>query len=269
MSKKFSKFFLVTLILFSTLSLWGRLALATGAPVFLNLGTENLEVKLFQTILNLDSATRVSVVGAGSSGRETEYFGSKTRLAVIKFQRKYKITGEMGRIGPKTRQLMAYLAPKLAGAKKNKGVIIPTDWPEEGAMTTATTAVVKYLPSVAKASSWRKPIVVPVAQKAVSPKIFSLTPLAVINGGVMTIHGEGFTKTGNTIKTKYQTYANVPSSDGQTLTFTFSISIGSEVLGIINSLPSGAASDISVPISVYVTNSNGKSSELTFNCQIR
>lgn len=83
------------------------------SPVFtrsFNVGTISSDVKRLQQVLNSDSDTRVAASGAGSAGKETNYFGPATRKAVQKFQCKYKIicsgtpaaTG-YGNLGPKTR----------------------------------------------------------------------------------------------------------------------------------------------------------------------
>ncbi|MFA6253757.1 MAG: peptidoglycan-binding domain-containing protein, partial [Candidatus Paceibacterota bacterium] len=146
------------------------------AAAALGLGSHGAEVKLSQITLNLDLATRVAATGDGSPGKETDYFGNKTRLAVLKFQKKYGIKGETGRIGPQTSTLMAYLRSKLItepkfGSKIKKSV---------------TSAIG------------------PVAS-SVTLKLASLQPTIVGNGGRVTIYGEGFTKTGNDIETKYKT----------------------------------------------------------------
>ena len=47
------------------------------------------EVKYLQIILNSDPDTQLAREGVGSPGRETNYFGTLTRMAIIKFQKKY------------------------------------------------------------------------------------------------------------------------------------------------------------------------------------
>ncbi len=77
----------------------------------LKMGMSGSDVKQLQIILNRDPATRVSIVGAGSPGRETYYFGSATFNAVMLFQTKYAseilwpvgIYRANGFVGPQTR----------------------------------------------------------------------------------------------------------------------------------------------------------------------
>ena len=72
----------------------------------LYLGSKGEDVKMLQKVLNLDPDTQVASMGAGSPGNETEYFGGKTKAAVIKFQMKYGITPALGYFYPKTRAEM-------------------------------------------------------------------------------------------------------------------------------------------------------------------
>ena len=55
----------------------------------LTLGTVGADVKALQEILN-NEGFAVSSVGAGSSGNETEYFGERTKQALIKYQNFYR-----------------------------------------------------------------------------------------------------------------------------------------------------------------------------------
>lgn len=71
-------------------------------------------VRRLQRLLNNDPDTRVAETGVGSAGNETNYFGSLTREAVKKFQKKYGIvssgdesTAGYGLVGPKTRAKLA------------------------------------------------------------------------------------------------------------------------------------------------------------------
>ena len=51
-------------------------------------------------------------------------------------------------------------------------------------------------------------------------RLQSISPATTTYGGTLTITGSGFTSTGNIVVTTYQTFADVPSSDGKTLTMT-------------------------------------------------
>lgn len=74
-------------------------------------GVTDPEVKLIQKILNSATSTRIALVGDGSPGHETNYFGLATFGSVIKFKRQYAPTpGSIitGKIDASTRtQLVA------------------------------------------------------------------------------------------------------------------------------------------------------------------
>jgi len=74
----------------------------------LKLGITNSDVLILQKILNADPATRIALIGAGSIGKETNFFGALTKKAVTVYQVKYKIIknaadSAAGLVGPATR----------------------------------------------------------------------------------------------------------------------------------------------------------------------
>jgi len=77
------------------------------------LGSRGADVRSLQVILNSDTRTRIAVSGLGSSGNETELFGSMTLRAVQKFQELHGIAKRgnagFGRVGPATRATLNQL----------------------------------------------------------------------------------------------------------------------------------------------------------------
>lgn len=68
----------------------------------LELGMYNIDVLHLQITLNRDPQTLVALTGNGSMGKETPYFGTLTKNAVIRYQKKHGIN-PIGRVGPITR----------------------------------------------------------------------------------------------------------------------------------------------------------------------
>ncbi len=80
----------------------------------LSINSVGEEVLSLQKILNSDTDTRVAESGAGSPGNETNFFGERTRQAVIRFQEKnaseilvpLNLLGGTGIVGSRTRAVL-------------------------------------------------------------------------------------------------------------------------------------------------------------------
>jgi len=93
------------------------------------------DVRVLQVVLNNDPETRIAVSGAGSPGKETDYFGPATKRALIKFQEKYReevlvpvgLTAGTGFFGEKTRIKVIELRTKGAKTTAIKSPTIKND----------------------------------------------------------------------------------------------------------------------------------------------
>lgn len=242
MSKKY-------IFLFSLLFFAPSLLLATTPSVFqkdLRLGDERLEVKILQIVLNLDPQTRVSLSGAGSLGKESIYFGEKTRQAVIKFQQKHGIGGENGRVGATTRAKLDEVLSKLL----NLASVSP-DVPVKPASQTISSN--QNMTNTVKLITAR-------------PTITSISPSAGGNNTTITIKGKNFLPSGNMVHSNYtDDINNVVSVDGETLNFTFVFPPD-----VFYDDEDGYfyPGDFKLPVNIWVSNKNGRSNELKYDLSI-
>ncbi len=93
-------------------------------------GDRGEHVMYLQMVLNMDTATKVSEIGAGSPGNETQFFGPATFDAVRRFQQKYKsevltpinLSIPTGYVGEMTRR-------KLNKILRGEFIIVPSEPP--------------------------------------------------------------------------------------------------------------------------------------------
>ncbi|MEK7208072.1 MAG: peptidoglycan DD-metalloendopeptidase family protein [Patescibacteria group bacterium] len=83
----------------------------------LKVGDRGPDVKKLQVFLNKDLDTRVAQTGPGSTGNETDSYGTLTENAVKRFQVKHGVAfpgvGGYGEVGPKTRKRLNELILKV------------------------------------------------------------------------------------------------------------------------------------------------------------
>lgn len=97
----------------------------------LSIGSEGQDVLELQKILNTNSLTSVSTEGLGSPGKETYYFGQKTKEAVIKLQNLYAqeilspngMTGGNGFVGKNTILFLNSIQKEEVSIEKNKSTV--------------------------------------------------------------------------------------------------------------------------------------------------
>ena len=160
----------------------------------LKLGDRGSDVTALQKLLNVDSDTRIGVSGAGSPGFESDYFGSLTKAAVVKFQYKYRTE-------------VLYPA----------GLFAPTGY--VGAMTRAKLTRLAMGPVQQETSS------IPAKKVSTNPVVYSVSPTRAQRGETITITGANFSSSGNTVILGdgpiTQEFNNLPSIDGKTITFVY------------------------------------------------
>jgi hypothetical protein len=101
----------------------------------LTVGSTGVDVLNLQKVLNMNPATQVATVGAGSPGSETSTFGPATKAAVIKFQTLYGISPVAGYVGAITRAKLN----SMAGSTTTGGSTTTTTT-TTGGTTTSTTS---------------------------------------------------------------------------------------------------------------------------------
>jgi len=214
----------------------------TKITIELSYGMTHTQVMYLQKILNTSSDTRVADSGAGSKGYETNFFGDRTLSALKLFQEKFKA------------ERAKYSSDEITGVVDFGTMMVLNNLMEEETIDEQTP--VKNTP-----------------QSSVSllTKEVKLSRISPDSGGpnpTITLYGSGFSKTKNTIYTTFDTYSNIPSPDGETITLTLLSDIFPSVFGdktmrsiaIHNGETKNLAPEsLSFPIPVFVANEFGTS----------
>ena len=152
----------------------------------LGIGSKGLDVLFLQQFLNSDPDTMVAFSGAGSPGFETDRFGSLTRLAVNKFQKKYSdeilFAGQAptGYVGPKTLRKLNLIFKDSQGAPPGVSLDKSSfqNVSEKGIPKTETAVI---------------------APAPVLPEVSSVSPELLRSGDAVSIRGKNFSSSGNTV----------------------------------------------------------------------
>lgn len=246
--------------------------------VNLKFGMSQGDVLLLQRALNADTDTSVSETGNGSSGFETTFFGVKTLDAVKRFQEKYKdeilspagLTSPTGFVGPLTRQKLSEIAISIEGVA---GV--------GNSVSTNQIPVVeqKKLYDRKEINKILYPTYVINRENSTAdkPVITSITPTVGKNGTEVTITGTNFDLVSNTILVSQEspnTYTNIFSPDGKTITFSLRMGMVERFQKTLDSLPSSGQQKVKaqVPklfeVTLLVRNKLGSSNEVKFNMEL-
>ena len=175
----------------------------------LKLGMSGEDVRFLQVTLNTDIRTQISESGNGSPGHESNYFGSKTKIAVQKFQELYKdetltpagLAIGNGFVGQFTRnKLTKYCGEHTKGVSTIpvKDTVSPLTPP----LSTTTNNPMQSALLIAGPTGTT-------SGANVLPYIISPENYAVPQGGKLVIYGGGFTPTGNTIIVGNTRYAGI------------------------------------------------------------
>lgn len=259
MSLRLHKIFSVAVILLTVIS-GASFAQNTAFVSDLSVGAVSSEVLLLQQTLNSDPDTTVSSEGAGSVGNETNYFGPKTKLAVIRFQEKYSaeilaplgLFSGTGIVGPRTRAILNRL---------NGGVVIEDGRTDSSVQKNKFPIITKVIPG-----------------EVADPKN---TPVTIV--------GENFTAN-DTVFLSVQDLEmfNGHSTDGKTMTILLDSAFIDITKNMVDSVPtniegtarqniidilktefnSEGKDGVYVPAVIFVQNQNGESNKFLIKINV-
>jgi peptidoglycan hydrolase-like protein with peptidoglycan-binding domain len=174
----------------------------------LKVGMSGPDVKVMQQILNKNSATKIAESGPGSPGQESEYFGKKTTLAMIRFQEIYKnevltpagLTKGTGFVGSLSRAKLNALCTNSSSSASSSAKKSHSQVTKKTSIPTAVTLPQDLIPD-AQLTPQKANVFVPMKVtnpwmgdgKYPTPEIVTLSDTLMVPGGVFTLYGVGFT----------------------------------------------------------------------------
>lgn len=189
-------------------------------------GDTNADVRALQEILNGDNLTIVATEGPGSKGNETEYFGEKTKSAVISFQELYaseilipnNLTKGTGFVGPSTRNKLNAILSEI----ESQNNITTNDYSDDSFIDEqANKRQESESNSDSKHSIFTESSLETSTQDADRPILTNVSPLKISKSTQkITITGDKFHATSNVVYGTLGEITNIESKDGKTLTFS-------------------------------------------------
>lgn len=200
------------------------------------------DVSYLQFILNQSADTTVAETGAGSLTGLTNFFGAKTRTAVLKFQEKYrdeiltpaKITNPTGIVGEKTRSKLNQILESLF-----TGTYIDSNTSTPLGSSLATSAALSSAPKIFTSSISGSKTNSASTQSTTKrpPTITSFSTFKALSGQLMSLFGTQFHPTKNTVYLGPNNIGEYPSLDnGTKITFKVpaTLETGSYEVGLVN-----------------------------------
>ncbi len=208
----FRRTFGIFFLLISMLAFPAGLGAAPIPNISRNLGQgmEGDDVLGLQQFLNRDPRTRIAEIGIGAPGKETRYFGAKTKEAVRKFQELYAsdvlypagLYAGTGFVGTGTRAKIQAISKLVIFGEENPAV--PASLGEQPAAPSLGGAMLSSGGYEKGLATWKVPILI-------FPSKYVITP-----GEMLTISGGGYLKD-NVVKFGEKYSLPGPSTNGVTI----------------------------------------------------